>query len=204
MEDILKKQRADDDDKSLMNKIHTGVTACLRMAGVAAPLPNAASGSGHQQPQQQGQAPPGQQQGVPPAAAPGQQNSGGLGFINPFNVFAGPAGGAGQAPSNQGAAVPGTHPRAAEAAWGIPDAVTVQAGIFAGLKKIDEMYGRLNAGSAEIGRRPRSASRGRSEIRRSRSSRKSSRSSRKSGRSDRASSRGKKSRSVSSDKAKKT
>ncbi len=45
----------------------------------------------------------------------------------------------------RGAAVPGTHPRAAEAAWGIPDAVTVQAGIFTGLKKIDEMYGLVRA-----------------------------------------------------------
>ncbi len=84
MEDILKKQRAEDDDKSLMNKIHTGVTACLRMAGVAAPLPSAASGSGHQQPQQQGQAPPGKQQGVPPPRCARPAEFGRLGLHEPF------------------------------------------------------------------------------------------------------------------------
>jgi hypothetical protein len=198
LEEVVKKQRQDEEEKSLMTKIHTGVTACLRMAGVAAPLPAAASGSGHQS---QHAAPLGAH--VAPSLQ-GQAPQGSAGFsLNPLQYLNGAAGGSGQQPlaPQQGQVTGGAFPRAADVAWGVPDGGAVLAGLFAGLKKVDELAGRLNSGQVEVVRRPRSASR---------KSRRSSRSSR-SGRSGKSSSRkgsprrGRlKSRSTSSSKAKKS
>lgn len=182
---LKKKTLQEEEDKSLRTKIHTGVTACLRMSGLSVPGPiqQPLAGSGG---------------ALGPPANP-QQNMGAAGFsLNPFQMFGGggahPAGAQGV---QHGQAGP---QRATDYAWGLPRGNSAPppqqdpstelpaAALFAGLKKVDEFFGALNSGKIDIVRRDRSRSR-----RSSRGSGTGSRSSRSTKRSPRSTKRSKKS-----------